>query len=247
MKITLDLKKSIHSNAAAQYDRAKKLRAKAQGALKAAEETRRKLAQVKPLPARKMRVKEEQAPKEWFEKFRFFTTSGGFLALAGRDAKQNDLLYSRHLQEGDLFFHADIQGAPAVILKNGEKAGEKDLNETAQFAACFSSAWKKGFQNIDVYAVPAKSVDKRASGEFLAKGAFMIHGERRWFRNTALRLKVKAEEGGILAVPALCGGSGVELMPGATEKKRMASALEKTLGVAGDFAQLLPQGSFERA
>jgi predicted ribosome quality control (RQC) complex YloA/Tae2 family protein len=192
-----------------------------------------------------MRVKEAQRKKEWFEKFLFFSTSGGFLALAGREAKQNELLYSRHLQEGDLFFHADLQGAPAVVLKNGEKAEEKDLLETAQFAACFSSAWKRGLHNVDVYAVAAKNVDKRAQGEFLGQGAFMIRGDRKWFRNVALRLKARKSASGVEIVPLSCGGSGIELMPGQTSKIVMVEKLAKTLGLAPDFSQQLPQGSFD--
>jgi len=247
MKILLDFRKNVHGNAAAHYDKAKKMRAKAAGALKAAEETRRKIAVVKPLAEKKVRVKEAQRKKEWFEKFLFFKTTNGFLALAGREAKQNDLLYSKHLAEGDLFFHADVQGAPAVVLKNGGSAEEQDLKETAQFAACFSSAWKRGLHNVDVYAVSAKNVDKRAQGEFLSQGSFMIRGERKWFRNVPLRLKARSAESGVEIVPAFCAGVGIDLMPGQTEKNRMVEKIAKTLLVAAGFSQELPQGSFDLA
>jgi hypothetical protein len=122
MKLVLGIRKSLRENAAEYYEQAKAMRKKAEGAKKAVAETERELEKARKdeldaaeRKAAEVRVKRE---KKWYEKFRWFTTSGGNLCIAGRDAKQNDLLVSRHMDEADLFLHADIQGAPATILKN---------------------------------------------------------------------------------------------------------------------------------
>lgn len=62
-------------------------------------------------------------PRRWFEKFRWFHTSEGLLAIGGRDAGTNSLLVRRHLAAEDLVFHAEIPGSPFFVLKGGGRAG----------------------------------------------------------------------------------------------------------------------------
>jgi len=58
------------------------------------------------------------------------------------------------MDAGDLFFHADIDGAPVAVMKTGGRnAGDQDLMEAAQFAASYSAAWKFGYGSVDVYCV----------------------------------------------------------------------------------------------
>ena len=83
--------------------------------------------------------------------------------IGGRNAQQNDIAFSRYMEDDDLFFHADIQGASAVILKNGKSASEEELQEAAQFAASFSKAWINGNAAVDVYAVEKKQLSKHAT------------------------------------------------------------------------------------
>ena len=131
-----------------------------------------------------------------------------------------------------MFFHAEIQGAPATVLKKGEGASEQDKLEVAQFAASFSSAWKREFSAIDVYAVPRSSVSKSAkSGEYLAKGGFIISGKREWFRSTPLGLFVGFNsEGKMVVVPNSLSDTlvkGVSITPG--DKKLVAAKAVKAL------------------
>jgi hypothetical protein len=43
--------------------------------------------------------------------------SGGHLIIGGKDAKGNDLVVRKHLSSNDLYFHADLHGAPSCSLK----------------------------------------------------------------------------------------------------------------------------------
>ena len=43
--------------------------------------------------------------------------SGGHLLIGGRDAKGNDVGVRKHLSSHDLYFHADLHGAPSCSLK----------------------------------------------------------------------------------------------------------------------------------
>jgi len=194
--------------------------------------------------------------REWHEKFHSSSTSEGKLMIGGRSAQQNDLLVARHMDDSDLFFHADIQGGAVVVLKGGLGAGEDELKEAAQFAACFSNAWKNGNASVDVYAVEKKQLTKNVSGGFVPSGAFAILGERKWFRAMPLRLRIGKGERGIEVVPESSKrklSSELILVPSnaGKEKGAMAKSLAKRFAAhPDDFLELLPNGrskTLERA
>jgi len=254
MKIELSARKSLHENAGRYYDSAKELRAKADGARKAIADTRQKLAALE----EKIKKREEEMlakqnepvkmrrEKKWYEKFHHFTTSDGTLVIAGGDAKQNELLVARHLETSDFFMHAEIHGAPATIIKDGQNAPERSLLEAAQFSASYSSAWKNELSAVDVYAVKPEQVSKHSHGEHVPKGGFIISGERKWFRNTKLGLRLGIGEDGVpTAEPeSKSGAGGILLQPGGTkEKGELAKELAKKLACdADELLQILPSG-----
>ncbi len=259
MKVELDIRKTAQENAAAYYEEAKKLRAKSGGAEKAAKDMEKRIAELEKQieketkeAAERGKVREKKE-KEWFERFRWFRSEGGRLCVAGRDARQNEILVSSHLEKGDLFFHAEIHGAPATILKGGQEATEEELLGAAQFAGSYSSAWKEGYTVVDVYAVSPEKVSKRAeSGEALGKGGFIIRGERKWFRSTELGLIVGVGGKGVEAAPVRRGKGemkvSVEVRPGGKEKGEAAKMIAKKLGEAAsadEILQALPSGKFE--
>jgi predicted ribosome quality control (RQC) complex YloA/Tae2 family protein len=201
MKIELDPRKSIHENAALYYDKSKKIRAKIENLKKAIEDTKR-LISLEERKAAELPEKKVTREKEWFEKFHYFLTSNSFLALGGKDAKSNEIIVKKHMEKSDLYFHADIAGAPSVVLKNGQKAPEEDLREAAQFAGCFSSAWKEGLGAVDVFYVMPEQVHTAAkSGEYLAKGSFVITGEKKYFKKMPLDLALTYFGGKLLIGP----------------------------------------------
>ncbi|MGB9726819.1 MAG: ribosome rescue protein RqcH [Nitrososphaeria archaeon] len=129
--------------------------------------------------------------KEWFEKYRWFYTTEGFLAVGGRDASSNEAIIKKYLEEEDIVFHADIVGAPFFILKKGKMAGENSLRETATAAVAFSNFWKMGASAGEAYWVYRDQISKQApSGQYMGKGAFMITGRRNYIRNLPIELAV---------------------------------------------------------
>ena len=64
--------------------------------------------------------------KEWYERYRWFITSDGLLAIGGRDASSNSAIIRKHLEEQDLVFHAEIHGSPFFILKNSHSLDNID-------------------------------------------------------------------------------------------------------------------------
>lgn len=188
MDVKISVSKSVNENAAYYYELAKEAKKKIAGTEKAIEETKKEMEKAeKKKKEKSIRTKKE---KKWFEKFHWFYTSEGNLAVGGKNAQQNDIVYKKYLEDKDLFFHADIQGASAVILKEGVGAGGEGILEAAQFAASFSNAWKNGNASVDVYSVKKEQVSKHATGGYISAGAFAISGKREWYRNTRLGLKI---------------------------------------------------------
>jgi predicted ribosome quality control (RQC) complex YloA/Tae2 family protein len=250
MRIRLYLNKSVHDNAAAYYELAKEARKKREGLKEAIEETKQEMEKARKKGAKAKTAVKIKREKEWFEKFHWFTTSEGKLAIGGRNAQQNDLLFSKHMDDKDLFFHADIQGASALILKDGINASEQELLECAQFAACLSNAWKNANASVDVYAVRKEQLSKHSHGGFIPAGAFAIAGERRWFKSTRLGVRVGTDAGSkrLVVLPEL---SKRKLSPESAlapsrsgkEKGALAKALAKTFNVHPDeLLEILPNG-----
>lgn len=180
--VELDLNKSIHEIADRYYEKAKRAKEKLEGLLKAIEKTKEEMKRVEELEAKKFVTSVRIVRKrEWFERFRWFITSDGFLAIGGRNAQMNEEIVSKYLEDKDLFFHTQTPGAPAVVLKKGQEAPETSLLETAQFAAIYSSLWKEGMHSGEVYYVLPEQVKKSAkAGEYLPKGSFYIVGKRNY-------------------------------------------------------------------
>lgn len=197
MRFTIDLKKSVFENAKFHYEESKKARQKAEGARKALEDTLKKIRELheeneasKSKAETKKKIVRE---KKWYERFRWFYSSDRFLVVGGKDSTSNEILIKKHLEKNDLVFHADVHGAPFFVVKNPENAGipERTKEETAQISGVYSSAWKSGIGSTDVYYVHPEQISKTPpSGEYIAKGAFMIYGKKEWFRGVKLEITI---------------------------------------------------------
>ncbi|KAI0847604.1 hypothetical protein F5Y00DRAFT_240611 [Daldinia vernicosa] len=119
----------------------------------------------------------------WFEKFIWFISSDGYLVLGGKDAQQNEMLYRRYLKKGDVYVHADLHGAPSVIIKNSPSTPDapippSTLSQAGSLAVCASSAWDSK-AGMGAWWVNADQVSKSApTGEFLGTGSFMVRGKK---------------------------------------------------------------------
>ncbi|ETS78465.1 hypothetical protein PFICI_10527 [Pestalotiopsis fici W106-1] len=188
LSIDVDLGLSPWANARSYYGERKqaavkeqKTASQAEIALKNAEqkiaiELKKGLKQEKPLlqPVRK---------QMWFEKFIWFISSDGYLVLGGKDAAQNEIIYRRYLKKGDVYVHADLHGAPTVVIKNNPQTPDapippSTLSQAGHLSVCASSAWDSK-AGMGAYWVNADQVSKSApTGEFLPTGSFMIRGKK---------------------------------------------------------------------
>ena len=248
MEIELDFTKSAQENADEYYKRAKRLALKRQGAERAVKELEERLEKSRHHVADAPRVITIKK-REWYEKFHWFFTSEGMLAIGGRDAKQNELVNSRHFEDADLFFHADIFGADLVVLKDGAKAGKQSRIEAAQFAACHSSAWKQGLRTIDVYAMRRDQVSKSSAKGSLGTGSFLLSGERKWYRDNVLSLVMYVSGSKLFTVPestfervsgTLGDASHVRVTQGNFKKSDAAKRIAQRLGY-GDIDEIMRQ------
>jgi len=205
LQFSINLRHSLFDNASEYYDRGKKCKQKAVGALVALEDSKRHLAQIekelsqaeelkseKPTKIMEALIERKVERKEWFEKFRWFRSSDGFLVVAGKDAVSNEVLIKKYTEQEDVVFHAEISGAPFTVVKSeGKSLPEQTLREAGEFAASFSRAWRENAGSADVYWVKLDQLSKSGpSGEFVAHGAFAVVGKRNWMRNVQLRLAV---------------------------------------------------------
>ncbi|RLE51889.1 MAG: hypothetical protein DRJ26_05305 [Candidatus Methanomethylicota archaeon] len=271
--VPLSVQLSAAANASSFYDKAKGFLRRAERARAAIDEVRLKIESEVEQALKKAVVKPVKVigvvrKRKWYENFRWFISSDGFLVVGGRDASQNEALVRKWMKPNDIFIHAEIHGGPAVIVKcEGKPVSEQTLREAAQLAVSYSRAWAVGLEAASAYWVYGSQVSKKPpSGEYLAKGAFMVYGKRNYLHDISLRIAVgvKFEEG---VVQLLAGppsavsrftSNFVVLAPGSLDrdvaaKKVKSLLLERCSEAAGeylkklsisDIASLMPKGGF---
>jgi predicted ribosome quality control (RQC) complex YloA/Tae2 family protein len=218
--VAVDVSTGVEKNADRLYTEAKRIEEKREGALEAIEDTREELEAVKRRREEWERgdddeeedegdseevdwLSRESVPirqqEQWYERFRWFHTSDGFLVIGGRNADQNEELVKKYMDKHDRFFHTQAHGGPVTLLKAtgpSEASREVDFPETslaeaATFAVAYSSAWKEGRFADDAYMVTPDQVSKTPeSGEYIEKGGFVIRGDRTYFRDVAAEVAV---------------------------------------------------------
>ncbi|MDD1719907.1 MAG: NFACT family protein [Methanoregulaceae archaeon] len=229
-KVKIVVREGIEGNISRYFEEIKKYKRKIAGAKVAMEQ------KVKAAPKRK--VVQPVRPNRWYHRFRWFRTTDGVIVIGGRDASQNEELVKKYLEGGDRFVHADVHGASVVIVK-GKTA---HMEEAAVFAASYSGAWRSGHFTADVYHVGPDQVSKTPeSGEFVGKGAFIVRGERTYFRDVPLQiaigLEIEPETGVIGGPPSVIGSRAkfsVLLKPGQFEPNDTA---KKVLRILRDRAE----------
>lgn len=223
--VNLDIRKTVPQNAQEYYEKVKKFNKKKEGVLKAIEDTKKAMEKKAVAKAAKAgRKLQASRKKHWYDRFRWFVSSDGFLVVGGRDADTNEEIFKKYLEKRDLVFHTQAPGAPLTIIKTGGKeVPESTLREAAQFAVSYSSLWKAGHFSGDCYLVKAEQVTKTPeSGEYLRKGAFVIRGERNYFKDVplgvAIGLELKEGETRVIGGPASAvrkhGDYILEIIPG---------------------------------
>ena len=255
--LILNWKRNVTENAQDYYDDVKRLKAKIEGARAAIKDTKEKIEKARQeelLEKERMTAKTRpRSGSAWYEKYRWFLSSEGVLVVAGRDAKSNDQLVKKHLQPGDRYVHADIHGAPSVVVKGEGGMTEVTLREAAIFSLAMSKAWNAGIGSGSAYWVTPEQVSKTPqSGEFLPRGAWVVRGKRNYYEKLELRLsmgiaRIGAEEkvmcGPVDAVKVNCRDP-IEIIPG--EMNKELAAKELAVRFSTDLAtiqSILPPGN----
>jgi len=250
MKIKLDATKTLEKNAEIFFEKSKKAKKKLEGAREALAKSLKKLEQAE----KEAFVRIEEKPKaerkkRWYEKFRWFYSSEGFLCIGGRDAASNEIAIKKHAEKEDLVFHSEMAGSPFFIVKTkGKKPGEATLNEAAQATASYSRAWKAGISVADIFFVSPEQVTKEAKpGEFVPRGAFMIYGKKNHL-TAELKLAIGLKNGNVIGGPVDAIASQTDnfmiVSQGSEKASDAAKQIKKKLGGGeiDDIIRMLPAG-----
>lgn len=220
----------------------------------------------------------KRSKRMWFEQHRWGMTEGGHLLVGGKDAKGNDAVVKKHLSNDDMYLHADLHGAPSCSLRSSQgfaleerrpahlppdipayrlvdkledaALNEDKLQQAAVLALSWSRAWNGGGAHGTVYSVKPAQVSKSAqTGEFVGKGAFVIRGQRTWYKDMDVRIGI-----GIIAVngvPMVTSGTPEHILevcqryailsPGLTKKDQLANKIYRITGLStDDLLSVLP-------
>ncbi len=242
MNIRVEPFEDLEATASRYYDKAKASEEKMENAREALEETEKKLEELEKETVEveeSMEDKSDKRSKQWFEKYRWFYSSGEYLVLIGRDAQTNEMLVKKHMEPNDFYFHADFEGGPSVVVKDGQEADEKTLEEAAAAAVTFSRNWKAGITSGSAYYVEPEQVTKEPEpGEYLKKGAFVIRGDREYLRNVSVEASIGPYEMENGTHVPICGPgdairencpAAVDLKPGQEKKSEVAKKIQSHL------------------
>jgi predicted ribosome quality control (RQC) complex YloA/Tae2 family protein len=257
-EIEVDFQDNLGRNAERLYENAKELREKQEGARKALAETKQRLQEVEERgeeiveELKAKRAEPEPTQQFWFDKFRWSKASTGHLMVGGRDAKSNEKVVKKYLENDDRYVHSSEPGAPSIVVQaeDGEVPDEA-LTQAAQMAVAYSKAWSNQVGRGTAYWVTPPQVSKTPeSGEYLPTGSFMIRGERNHIRAPVQAAigRVRHEGhtkimGGPVASVEAHSEAYLVLEPGRTRPGKLASILSELFDVpVEEIQRVLPPG-----
>jgi len=250
MEIALDIRKTIDENAVSYFETAKKAKKKLKGAQKALEKSKIQLyAFEKQELYKEVQANKIVREKKWYEKFRWFFSSEGFLCIGGRDATSNEIVVKKHTDKDDIVFHTEMSGSPFFIIKSeGKTIGQDTLDETAIAVASFSRAWRLQLSHAEVFYVKPDQLSRTPKpGEFLKKGSFIVKGHTTK-RTVELKLAIGLTKDGVVmcaplsAVQKNCE-KHLDIKPGNVKSSDIAKKVMKKIGgEIDDIVRVLPSG-----
>ncbi len=238
--IELYINKSIEENTALYYEEAKKAKSKKERTEKVPKEDIEKKIEedVKKKKPKERKVKKR---KRWYEKFRWFVSSDGFLIVLGKDAKTNEELIKKYAKPEDIVLHAEVKGGAFALVKARIDGRYKPreitpvaIKEAGQMAACYSKAWSLGLGSVQVYWVRPDQLTKAApAGQYLEKGSFLVKGEKNYLKKLSLRLTIGVKDGKVIAGPVEAVAKKtryfVTVQPGRTPSRELAKQIKQKL------------------
>jgi predicted ribosome quality control (RQC) complex YloA/Tae2 family protein len=252
VKITLDLRKSVEQNASVYFEKSKKSKKKLEGAEKALKKSIEKLKKINEkrniLKSSEKAKEKSKRKKEWYEKFRWFYSSEGFLCIGGRDSTTNDIIIKKHAEKNDLVFHTDMPGSPFFVIKSEDKKiGDATMNEAAQATASYSRAWRLGLSILEVFYVNPEQLTKTPrSGEYIGKGSFIVKGKTKYL-NPSLEVAVGIRDNTIIGRPVNAIKKNAEkfvvIKQGKEKTSDTAKKIKKIIGgELDDIITFIPSG-----
>ncbi len=261
IEVEVDLTKGVYENAQQKYEMSKKMKEKIEGAKNAMNETLEKLKQLEKIVIKKEEKEDKKRKKKfWFENYRWFISSDGNLVIGGKDAKTNEKVVKKYMEDEDIYVHADVHGAPSCIVKARDIEGNKlpikesTLKEACQFAASYSKVWNQ-FSVASAYWVYSWQVSKKPeTGEFLPRGAFVIRGKRNYEKcvlEVAVgKVRIEGEEkvmGGPPSAVKKWAEKWIVFVPGSEDKNRVAKEVAELFGCSVEEVQAaLPPGNLAK-
>ncbi len=249
IELELDLNKTLEQNADDYFNKAKKVRKKIERTKHVIKQFEAK--QIKLEKTKEKKEKKEIVKKEWYEKFRWFISSEGFLCIGGKDATTNEIVVKKHTdKEKDYVAHTEMPGSPFFVIKTeGKTPGDATKEELATAAASYSRAWKLGVAYTEVFVVKANQVKKEVS---LPKGSFMVSGKREKYK-PALELGIGLlKDRRVMGAPISACEKNCEVFviikQGKNKKSDAAKQIEKKLGLKNrldDVLRVLPSGNID--
>jgi len=261
--VDVGIKLTVPQNAQVYYDKAKKLAGKSSGARRAILQTEELIRKKQePVRTRQLKGKVKVKPR-WYDHFRWFESSDGFLVIGGRDAGTNEEVVKKYMEKRDIFFHTEAPGSPVVVIKTeGKEVPQTTLEEAAMFVVSNSGVWKSGRAEGDCYWVMPEQVSKTPeSGEFVPRGSFIIRGKRNYMTalvGAAVGIQLKGAVrlvGGPPGVVRRLAQHVVEVEPGGFNQGDIAKKvykilvdevgdrqLVKSIASADRIAMMLPPG-----
>ena len=238
MIVEISIKDNVHQNAQRYYKKARKIKEKLEGAKNAIMQTEdilsREIKKKVKSDSKGKVASVKRQKKLWFEKYKWTIVDDMRFLIGGKDAKSNDILVKKHLKTNDLYFHADLHGAPSCALKfssglvedpyppehlpagipafrlsdsvSNDLISDLSINQAAQMSLVWSRGWNGGGGAGTAYWAKPSQVSKTAeTGEYLTKGSFIVRGKRNWIKD--LEMKISVGLICINGIPLLIGGT----------------------------------------
>ncbi len=253
IKMTLDFRQTVNDIANAKYELAKKQEKRAKGAVIAINMTLEKIKEAEQTVSEKQvemaaKVTILKRRRRWYEKWLWMQSPDGTIVVGGKDAATNERLVKKYMDDDDMFLHADIHGAPFVVIKlDGRKASDLTKRVAGCLGVCFSSAWKGKRTTADAFLLPPDQVSLTApSGEFLPKGSIMMYGTKEFIRDIELRLYLgiilEANWARLICGPIECMEKAdliVEIIPGDVPRGKTAKMIRQKFAAMVEGADLM--------
>lgn len=182
--IELDFTKSVYINIGNMYSQIKKIQFKKNRAIEVYHQTNDTNK-----PTSKLAKVEVNRKTMKFENYWWFI-SNGFTILCGKNADDNEFILS-NLEKDDVLVHGHFDKSPWAVIKNPNKLEIplKVIDYAGSFVVQRSWNWIENCSNNSYYTFPNQISKSAPSGEFIGKGARMVH-QKNFLSNANLEMGI---------------------------------------------------------